>query len=400
MRRASIAIAGVAVAALALSACGSSDDGGEGGDGTGATGGTYKLGLITSSSGPFASNSKVMQSGAEYAVKLANDAGGINGAKVELVTVDGQNNPTSLATLIPELATKEQVYAMIGPVDSAGCEIACAAANKLKIPIISPGAARPGVLENSRPYGFSLAEPDAANSTDVLTKLIQDEGYKTAAIITDDANATTKAQADLFRDVFSKTGVTVSTTVTFKSGDSSFASQITSVVGAAPDVLAMAAGPDDAGRIAKEARSQNLRSVLLGTGALQSGGAAYVAAGGEATEGTFAAAQYDPHSTNETAKQLLEKAQADTGQAEIPLNFAYAFDAVNMVLDIIKDKGIKPGAKQVAQDRVTIQEALNDITEYTGMADTTSFNDDGTAVRPKLRAVVKGGKFVIDQSAG
>jgi branched-chain amino acid transport system substrate-binding protein len=400
MRRASIAIAGVAVVALALSACGSSDDGGEDGDGTGATGGTYKLGLITSSSGPFASNSKVMQSGAEYAVKLANDAGGINGAKVELVTVDGQNNPTSLATLIPELATKEQVYAMIGPVDSAGCEIACAAANKLKIPIISPGAARPGVLENSRPYGFSLAEPDAANSTDVLTKLIQDEGYKTAAIITDDANATTKAQADLFRDVFSKTGVTVSTTVTFKSGDSSFASQITSVVGAAPDVLAMAAGPDDAGRIAKEARSQNLRSVLLGTGALQSGGAAYVAAGGEATEGTFAAAQYDPHSTNATAKQLLEKAQADTGQAEIPLNFAYAFDAVNMVLDIIKDKGIKPGAKQVAQDRVTIQEALNDITEYTGMADTTSFNDDGTAVRPKLRAVVKGGKFVIDQSAG
>ena len=87
--------------------------------------------------------------------------------------------------------------------------------------------------------------------------------------------------------MFSKTGVTVSTTVTFKSGDSSFASQITSVVGAAPDVLAMAAGPDDAGRIAKEARSQNLRSVLLGTGALQSGGAAYVAAGGEATEGAF-----------------------------------------------------------------------------------------------------------------
>lgn len=399
MRRASIAIAGVAVAALALSACGGSGDDGGGGDGGGA-GGTYKLGLITSSSGPFASNSKVMQAGAEYAVKLVNDAGGINGAKVELATVDGQNNPTSLATLIPELATKDQVYAMIGPVDSAGCEIACAAANKLKIPIVSPGAARPGVLKNSRPYGFTLAEPDAANSTGVLTKLIQDKGYKTAALITDDANATTKAQADLFRDVFAKTGVTVSTTVTFKTGDSSFASQITSVVGAAPDILAMAAGPDDAGRIAKEARSQNLKSVLLGTGALQSGGAAYVAAGGAATEGTFAAAQYDPHSTNEAAKTLLEKAQTDTGQAEIPLNFAYAFDAVNMVLDIIKEKGIKPGAEQVAQDRVTIQEALNGLSEYTGMADKSSFNDDGTAVRPKLRAVVKGGKFVIDQSAG
>jgi branched-chain amino acid transport system substrate-binding protein len=400
MRRTGIAVAGVAVAALTLSACGSSDNGGGGGGGGGGTvTGTYKLGLITSSSGPFASNSKVMQAGAEYAVKLVNDAGGVNGAKVELATVDGQNNPTSLATLIPELATKQQVYALIGPVDSAGCEIACAAANKLKLPIVSPGAGRPGVLQNSRPYGFTLAEPDAANSTDVLSKIIKDEGFKTAAIITDEANATTKAQADLFRNVFSKTGVNVTSTVTFKTGDSSFASQITSVVGAGPDILALAAGPDDAGRIAKEARSQNLKSVLMGTGSLQSGGAAYVAAGGAATEGTLAAAQYDPHSTNDTAKKLLEKAQADSGQADIPLNYAYAFDAVNMVLDIIKDKGIKPGGGSVTQDRVTIQEALNSLDDYTGMADKSSFSDDGTAVRPKLRAVVKGGKFVIDQNA-
>lgn len=392
------AVAGVAVAALALTACGSSDDGGGGGGG-GEAGGVYKLGLITSSSGPFASNSKVMQAGAEYAVKLINDGGGINGSTVELATVDGQNNPTSLATLIPELATKDQVYALIGPVDSAGCEIACAAANKLKIPIVSPGAGRPGVLQNSRPFGFTLAEPDAANSTGVLTKLIQDKGYKSAAIITDEANATTKAQADLFRDVFGKTGVNVTGTVTFKTGDSSFASQITSVNGASPDMLALAAGPDDAGRIAKEARSQNLRSVLVGTGSLQSGGAAYIASGGEATEGTLAAAQYDPHSSNPEAKALLDKAQTDTGQADIPLNFAYAFDAVNMVANIIKDKGIKPGAQAVVQDRVTIQEALNGIDEYTGMADKTSFSDDGTAVRPKLRAVVQGGKFVIDQNA-
>ncbi len=32
------------------------------------------------------------------------------------------------------------------------------------------------------------------------------------------------------------------------------------------------------------------------------------------------------------------------------------------------------------------------------MADTTTFADDGTAIRPQLRAVVQGGRFVIDQS--
>jgi hypothetical protein len=33
------------------------------------------------------------------------------------------------------------------------------------------------------------------------------------------------------------------------------------------------------------------------------------------------------------------------------------------------------------------------------MADVTTFADDGTAQRPQLRAVVQGGKFVIDKSA-
>lgn len=388
----------VAVVSLALAGCGG-DDGGTGG-GAGQETGTFKFGLVTSSTGPFASNHKAMEAGAEYATKLINDGGGINGSTLELVKVDGQNNPATLATLIPQLATRDQVYALVGPVDSAGCEIACATANKLKLPIVSPGAGRPGVLQNSRPYGFTLAQPDAANSTAVLTKLIQEKGFKTAAIITDEANATTKAQADLFNNVFKGTNVNVVRTATFKSGDSSFASQITSLADADPDILALAAGPDDAGRIAREARSQNLRAEFLGTGSLQSGGAAYIAAGGDATEGTLAAAQYDPHSQTAQAKELLEKAQTDTSQPDIPLNFAYAFDAVNMVVQVIKDKNLAPDSKDIQSARDAIQEGLNAIDDYVGMADKTTFSDDGTAIRPELRAVVRGGKFVIDQNAG
>jgi branched-chain amino acid transport system substrate-binding protein len=387
--------AAVLAAALALTACG----GGAPSGGGQADGGVYRLGMVTSSTGPFAANHTTMVAGAEYAVKLLNDGGGINGSKVELITVDGQNNPASLATLIPQLVTRDQVYAMVGPVDSAGCEIACATANKLKVPIVSPGAGRPGVLANSRPYGFTLAQPDAANSTAVLSKVIRDKGFKTAAIITDDANATTKAQADLFTKIFADTGVQVVQRATFASGDSSFASQVTSIAGADPDILALAAGPDDAGRIAREARSQKLRATFLGTGALQSGGSAYVAAGGDATEGTIAAAQYDPHSASPEAAPLLEKAQAATKQPDIPLNFAYAFDAVNMIATLIKDKGLAPDGADIATARTQIQEGLNGIDEYTGMADVTTFAEDGTAERPQLRAVVQGGKFVIDKAA-
>ncbi|TDD81343.1 ABC transporter substrate-binding protein [Actinomadura darangshiensis] len=383
--------AGLTAATLVLAACG---------EGSGSGGAAvYRIGLVTSSAGPFASNAKTMEAGAAYAVKLLNEAGGIGGTEVELVKVDSQNNPATTATLIPQLATKQKVLAIVGPVDSAGCEVACTAANKLKVPIVSPGAARPGVLENARPYGFTIAQPDADNSTPVLTKIVQEKGLKRAAIIGDEANATTKAQADLFRSVFGSTGVQVVKTATFKSGDSSFASQVTSVASAKPDVLALAAGPDDAGRIAREVRSQGQTFTLLGTGSLQSGGAAYVAAGGKATEGTLAAAQYDPHSAAPAAKALLDKAQAASGQAEIPLNFAYAFDAVHMIAKAIEEKGVKSDSDGVVKGRVAVQEALNGMRNHQGMADATTFKD-GIAQRPQLRAVVQNGKFVIDKSAG
>lgn len=382
---------GGTVAALSLAACGGSSDPG-GGDASG----DITIGVVTSSAGPFAANFKTMEAGIAYAARVVNDGGGVDGRKIKLVTVDTQNNPTNAATAIPQLVTRDKVVAIVGPVDSAGCEVACAAANKLKVPIVSPGAGRPGVLKNSRPYGFTLAQSDLDNSTPVLLKVLQEKGITSAAIISDEANATTKAQLELFTKVFDSAGTSVVKTATFKSGDSSFASQITSLTSAKPEVLALAAGPEDAGRIAKEARSQGFTGVLMGTGALQSGGAAYVAAAGDAAEGTISAAQYDAHSEDPATKALQDRAAAELKVQDVPLNFAYAYDAVNMVVKVLKEKG---GSGSLQDQRVAVQEGLNAITDYQGMADTTSFKDDGTGIRPQLRTVVKDGQFVVDRAS-
>jgi branched-chain amino acid transport system substrate-binding protein len=393
----------ISVAALALSGCSSSSSSNSGGGGSsggstkGASAGTYKFGLVTSSSGPFASNYATMVAGAKYAQKIINDAGGVNGAKIDFVTVDIQNDPKNAVTQVPKLATSDNVLAIVGPVDSAGCDIVCTTANKLKVPTVSPGAGRPGVLEHARPYAFTLAQPDADNSTPVLEKAVKERGFKTAAIITDDTNATTEAQRALYEKVFSADGVKVAKKVTFAAGDPSLTSQVTAMKSVNPDVIALAAGPDDAGRIAQEIRSQGLKATLIGTGSLQSGGAAYFAAGKTATEGTVSAAQYDPTDPTEPAKSLLAKAQTDTGQAQIPLNFAYAYDAVNMIVKVIKAKNIKPG-DNLAKARTAIEVGLNNLGTYEGMAAKTSFKSDGTAIRPQLEAVLTNGEFVIQHS--
>jgi branched-chain amino acid transport system substrate-binding protein len=394
-RRAAVA---VVVPLLFVAACGGSDDNGGGGGGGSdqSDAGPYKLGLVYSSEGPFANNSATARAGANYAVDLINEDGGVNGRDLELVEVDARNDPQSLVTAIPKLVSEDGVFAIIAPADSAGCEIACAASAQLEVPAISPGAGRPGVLEPSRPWSFTLAQPDAANSIPVLSAVVEQEGIKTAAIIYDEANATTKAQNDLFNEVFADTGVDVVSTTTYTSGDPSFTSQVTSMAAANPDVIALAAGPADASRIAVEVRAQGLESLLMGTGSLQSGGTEYLNGAGDAAEGTITAAQFNPDNPDQPAADLLAQAREDNDFDVVPLNFSYAFDIVNMIANYLGDNEIEASEDSVADDRQGLLDYLQSET-LEGMSGDVKFAEDGTGDRPQLYAVVTDGKFVIQE---
>lgn len=388
----------LALPLLVLAACGGS--GGAGGGGEQSDAGPYRLGLVHSSEGPFATNSATARAGARYAVEQLNAAGGIRGRQIELVEVDARNDPQTLVTAIPELISEEEVFAILAPVDSAGCEIACAIAADLEVPTLSAGAGRPGVLEPSRPWAFSMTAPDAANSIPVLEAVMVQRAVGTAAIIVDEANATTKAQSDLYTRVFDSSGVEIVSTVTFTSGDPSFTSQVTSMAAANPDVIALAAGPADAARIAVEVRAQGLESLLIGTGSLQAGGTDYVNGAADAAEGTLTAAQFNPDNPDEPAASLLAKAKEDNDLEVVSLNFSYAFDIVNLIATYLAESGATAGPDTVAEDRQGLLDYLEGVVAYKGMSGDVQFAEDGTGDRPELYAVVEDGQFVITEVAG
>lgn len=379
---------------LIVAGCGGDDESG----GTGqADAGPYRLGLVHSSEGPFATNSATARAGARYAVELINADGGVNGRDLELVEVDARNDPQTLVTAIPELISEDEVFAISGPVDSAGCEIACAISAELEVPMLSAGAGRPGVLEPSRPWTFSMTAPDASNSIPVLEAAMEQEDVQTAAIIVDEANATTQAQSDLYNEVFANTGVEVVSTTTFTSGDPSFTSQVTSMSAENPDVVALAAGPADAARIAVEVRAQGMQALLIGTGSLQAGGTDYINGAGPAAEGTLTAAQFNPDNPDEPAASLLDQAEQDNDLEVVSLNFAYAFDIVNLIAAYLAESGATASPETVAEDRQGLLEYLEGVEDYEGMSGDVTFAEDGTGDRPELFAIVQDGQFVISE---
>jgi branched-chain amino acid transport system substrate-binding protein len=100
-----------AALALAATACSSS-----GSSATGATGGSgaapYKIGFITSLSGPYASTLDVSLKAAQARVDLQNAQGGVNGHKIELIAADDGGSPTTALTAAQELVESKGVLAV------------------------------------------------------------------------------------------------------------------------------------------------------------------------------------------------------------------------------------------------------------------------------------------------
>ena len=110
--RAAIALGVMAVTALcAFSSCLAAEPG--------VTDKTVKIGILGSLTGPFAIFGTGNLSGATIAFEEANAAGGINGRKIEWISLDDESSPPKGIAAYKRLVEQEKVFAVFGPAASA-----------------------------------------------------------------------------------------------------------------------------------------------------------------------------------------------------------------------------------------------------------------------------------------
>ena len=80
---------------------------------------TIKLGLVAPMSGPNARYGSFSMRGAQLAVKEINDAGGVDGRKIELVSGDSQGTPVEGVSATRRLIDSDKVDFIIGDVSSS-----------------------------------------------------------------------------------------------------------------------------------------------------------------------------------------------------------------------------------------------------------------------------------------
>ena len=77
-----------------------------------------KIGWLSSLTGPLSSAAIAENQGVQFAVDEINNAGGILGRKIELLTRDTAGEPTKAVNLAQQLAFSDKVHFIIGPVNS------------------------------------------------------------------------------------------------------------------------------------------------------------------------------------------------------------------------------------------------------------------------------------------
>lgn len=350
-----------------------------------------KIGVIGAFSGPSAEMGTPMRKGIEMAVKEINDAGGIEGRKLEIVAYDDEANASKNATLVRRAIDTDKVAAILAA-PSTGTSIATVkVVREMEVPHIVPIAQSPEVLEPFTPYSFRIS----ATSTVDIERLItytKSKNWRKVAIV-HDTDAYGLSGEKILKEAIPAAGLEIVANEGHKTGATDLTAQALAVKQAKPDVVILWNLGADAALFAKSLKNSGAQIPLLaGRGLFFN---VYTQMGGDAVEGTIATGALD--FSRSDVKEWHDKFMA-FGGSEGGIDFAaLGYDATKLLGDAFKRSGAAN-----AEDHKKLRDAIEATKDFkciTGYKDAKiSFgpnNHEGADIKNSVVQVVKNGKWTM-----
>ncbi len=330
---------------------------------------TIKIGVAFSLTGNQSSIDAPALNGAKLKAEEINAAGGVLGKKVELVIYDTKSDPTVIASSASQLINQDKVVAALGLDDSDAVLALGPIFQTAGVPFVTPGATSPKLPDQVGSTMFLACFGDnvqaAAGAEFVLNKL----NGKTVYLLRDNATEYTTLLAKFFKDAYEHAGGKIVLADDYKHGDTSFTAQITKLKALAdkPDVLYVAAQPDDIGVVVKQIRQAGLQQPIVGGDGYDT--PLLLSVGGKAANNVyFSTHAFMAEDSTEGIVKFYKAYQA--ANKTVPENAfaALGYDTVGLVVDAISRAG--------AADPAKIRDALAATQGYKGITGSISYGPD------------------------
>ena len=290
-----------------------------------------KIGHLASLTGSEATFGQSADHGVAIAAEERNAAGGILGRPVEIVTVDDQSKNQEVNNCMMKLIQQDKVVAVIGEIASSNTIAAAPAAQRNKIPLVSPGATNPKVTKKGD-YIFRVCYTDNYQGAVIARFAHKRLNVKNAALVTDQASAYSISLSQIFKDEFVKLGGKVLTEVSYKKTDSDYNAQINQALQAKPDVLVLTGYYTNVGNIVQTARKAGFTGPCIGGDGWDADVLYQI--GGKALDNTYFTNHYSPELPDPRIRAFITKYQSKFGS--VPDAMAVlGYDAAMVLFDAI-----------------------------------------------------------------
>jgi branched-chain amino acid transport system substrate-binding protein len=328
-----------------------------------AQGDTIKIGAAFNVTGGYSSLDAPALAGAKLAAKEINAAGGLLGKQVELVEYDGKSDPATVANVASQVIDGDKVVGAVGFADS---DITGGTSPQL-----------PNQIGNTVFLALFGDNVQAGAAAEYSLKNLK---AKTAFLLIDKSTEYTNLLGKFFKDAYIKGGGKIVLEDTYKSGDKSFAAQITKVkaMKVKPSMMFISALPDDIGTLVKQFRQAGLKQPIMGGDGYDT--PLLVEVGGVYANDVYFTthALMDAQKGNAAVKKFMTAYKAEYKRDAENSFAAFGYDAVLLLADGIKRAG--------STDSKAIIAALDKTKGLKLVTGTISFN--GSHVPSKTVSVI------------
>jgi branched-chain amino acid transport system substrate-binding protein len=350
--------------------------------------GTIRLGIVAPMSGPNARYGSFTLRGAQLAAKEVNDAGGVGGRKITIVSGDSQGTPVEGVSATKRLIELDKVDFIMGDVSSSVTLAMQPVVEEAGVLLVNAASSNPKITYGAGVGGFKWTyrnyPTDEVRSLVVLKFAAESRGFTRFSVLSVDSDYGRSA-IEFTKKYLPRFNGRILTEDYYKEGEVDFRSVLAKIRDSGAQAIIMYGLADTTPIIGRQMIEVGLagRIPLIGNGEFNT--ETTIRAAPRALEGAIEAAAWLPAWDSPKSKAFVEQFRA--AYREAPNNHAYVqWETVHLLGKAVAAAGSIDGLK--------VRQALSAIKYDSAMGEVT-FDDHNQARLPMILLQIEGGKPVI-----
>jgi branched-chain amino acid transport system substrate-binding protein len=314
---------------------------------------TVKVGIILPLTGPQAKFGEIEKRSFEIAAGEINAAGGVKGAKLELLFEDDTGKPDVGRAAIEKLISRDKVAILTGGYSSAVTQAATAVAQQFKVPFLVTTGSADEITEKGYDHIFRI-NPTSSEYFDPFETLIRKVGgIRTMALLYENTQFGQSSAKDVEASAM-RAGIQVAVKEGYQAGAIDFKPILSKVKGARPDIVYMVSYVMDAALLMAQSRELDINPKMFAGGGAGFTLPEFRQKAGDAADLVYSATLWTEDVPYKGAKQYFDKFRK-MYNSETEYHGAEAYASMYVVADALKR------AKSVAPKEIRDALAATDM---------------------------------------